>query len=229
MSPTKKSTTASSTFEPSSGHQITIGEAHQLASSITTYGKVISAVTISPSDAGTVHPQGKEDDLQLALVFGISDQGQCIRLPEPQKVYLPAPDSPADGCGWDPSQYVAWKNLPRDWNTVHVQTQVKPLAMALRTAATSAIKPTADAGSVPPFLSDVLCINWVGLSATIFVDGSLTLQTFWERNHHTPFTFNEQVSLANVIQSAYGKQFAPQSLTGGTTINTLAGWIPATL
>jgi len=229
MSPTKKSATASSAFVPSSDHQISVGAAYQLASSITVYGKVISAVTISPSDAGIVHPQGKEDNLQLALVFGICDQGQCVKLPAPQKVYLPAPDGPADGCDWDPSQYVAWKNLPREWNTVHVQTQTKPLIMALRGASTFATKPMADAGAANPSLSDVLCLNWVGLSATIFVDGSLTLQTFWERNHETPFTFNEQVSLANVIKTAYGRQFAPQSLTGGTTINTLAGWIPATL
>jgi len=229
MSSTKNPTTASPTFVPSSDHQVTVGAAHQLASSITAYGKLISAVTISPSDAGIVHPQGKADDLQLALVFGICDQGQCIKLPQPQKVYLPAPDGPAVGCSWDPSQYVVWKNLPRDWNTVHVQTQTKPLAMVLRTAATLATKPIADAGSPPPFLSDVLCINWVGLPSTIFVDGSLTIQTFWERNHQTPFTFNEQVSLANVIRSAYGKEFSPKSLTGGTTINTLAGWIPATL
>jgi hypothetical protein len=229
MPPTKKSTTASSTFVPSSDHEISVGAAHQLASSITAYGKVISAVTISPSDAGTVHPQGKEDNLQLALVFGICDQGQCIRLPQPQKVYLPAPDGPADGCGWDPSQYLSWKNLPREWNTVHVQTQTKPLAMALRTAETLATKPMADAGTAPPLLSDVLCIKWVGLPSTIFVDGTLTIQTFWERNHKTPFTFNEQVSLANAIKTAYGKEFSPQVLTGGTTINTLAGWIPATL
>jgi hypothetical protein len=103
-----------------------------------------------------------------------------------------------------------------------------PKAQA-RAALALATAPAPDAGPAPPFLSDVLCKNWVGLPTTIFVDGSLTLQTFWERNHHTPFTFNEQVSLANAIKSAYGKQFAPQSLTGGTTINTLAGWIPAPL
>jgi hypothetical protein len=104
-----------------------------------------------------------------------------------------------------------------------------PAPRKAKAALALATPPAPDAGSAPPFLSDVLCINWVGLPATVFVDGSICLQTFWERNHHTPFTFNEQVSLANVIKSAYGKQFAPQALAGATVINTLAGWIPATL
>jgi len=140
-------------FKPSSGHQITVGEAHQLLSTISAYGKVITGVTMDPSEAGTVHPQGKDEDLQLALVFGTSSQGKCVTLSPPQKVYMPAPDGPADGCGWDPAQYVVWKNLPLDWTTVHVQSQPKTLAMAFAPRDAAATKPSA---------MDVMSNDWLG-------------------------------------------------------------------
>jgi hypothetical protein len=82
---TEKSSVGASSFVPSAEHQISLGEAHQLASTITVYGKLIADVPITPSEAGTVHPRGEDESLQLALVFGISDNGQCITLPQPQK------------------------------------------------------------------------------------------------------------------------------------------------
>ena len=127
----KKSSSASATFKPTSDHQITLGDAHQLVSSISAYGKIVTGITMDLASAGTVDPKGGTGDLQLALVYGISDRLRCITLRAPEKVYLPAPDGPADGCGWDPKDFVVWKNLPRNWKTVHVQTVNKPLAMAL--------------------------------------------------------------------------------------------------
>lgn len=223
MAPTNKFSSASSVFKPTSGHQITLGDAHQLASTISAYGKIVTGISMDPASAGTVHPQGGTGDLQLALVCGISDGSRCITLRVPQKVYLPAPDGPADGCGWDPATFVVWKNIPRDWNTVHVQTVTKPLSMALGVSNLLA------ATSPQPFLSDVLCLDWVGLPATIAIDDTQTIQTFWEHNHKTTFTFNEQVSLANVIQQQYGRTFSPQTLVAGTKISDLENWIPATL
>ena len=76
-----------------------------------------------------------------------------------------------------------------------------------------------------PFLSDVLCLNWVGLPATIAIDDGQTIQTFWEHNHKTAFTFNEQVSLSNVIQQQYERTFTPQTLVAGTKISDLENWI----
>src|SRR6267378_5443663 len=49
-----------------------------------------------------------------ALVFGVRDGLRCMRLPSPRYLTLPAPDGPADGCGWDPDEYVVWKGLPKN-------------------------------------------------------------------------------------------------------------------
>jgi hypothetical protein len=212
MPPTKKSTTASSIFKPSPDHQISIGAAHQLASSMTAYGKVISAITISPSDAGTVHPQGKEDNLQLALVFGICDQGQCIRLPEPQKVYLPAPNGPADGCRWDPAQYVVWKNLPRNWNTIHVQSQLKPLAMAL----------APQASAVSPLLEDVLNDQWLHTSSHVYINPGDTLGALWAQYGAGDYTTAVVQRLIKAIQGAYdGLTLPASSLPAALTFSQL--------
>lgn len=219
----KKSSSASATFKPTSDHQITLGDAHQLVSSISAYGKIVTGITMDLASAGTVDPKGGTGDLQLALVYGISDRLRCITLRAPEKVYLPAPDGPADGCGWDPKDFVVWKNLPRNWKTVHVQTATKPLAMAL------GARDLAGTPSTQPFLSDVLCLDWVGLPATIAIDDTQTIQTFWEHNHKTTFTFNEQVSLANAIQQQYSRTFTPQTLVAGTKVSDLEAWIPATL
>jgi hypothetical protein len=35
------------------------------------------------------------------------------------------------------------------------------------------------------------------------------------------------VSLSNVIRKAYGKSFDPNKLTATTTVQIVAGWIPA--
>ena len=223
MARTKKPSTPSVAFVPTSDHQITLGDAHQLVSTISAYGKIVRGISMNPASAGTAHPQGGTGDLHLALVYGISDGNRCITLHPPEKVYLPAPDGPADGCGWDPSKFVVWRNLPRDWDTIHVQTATKPLAMALGARSLLA------AANPQPFLSDVLCVNWVGLPSTIEIDDSQTIQTFWEHNHKTAFTFNEQVSLANTIHQQYARTFTPQTLVAGTKISDLESWIPATL
>jgi hypothetical protein len=211
-------------FSPTEDHQISLAEAHQLTSTVTVYGKVIKGMTMPPATAGTTHPQGGDGNLQLALVYGVSDGGRCITLATPENVYLPDPDGPADGCSWDPAQFVVWKNLPRDWETLHVQAVKKPLVAAL------SVRDTALAAFPQVFLSDVLCIDWVGLPATLDnIDDTQTIQTFWEHNHQTSFTFNEQLSLSNVIQQKFGRKFPPQSLVAGTKISDLENWIPATL
>jgi hypothetical protein len=223
MAPTKKPSSISAAFAPTVDQQITLGDAHQLVSTISAYGKIVSGVTMDPVSAGTVHPHGQTSDLCLALIYGISDGGSCITLRTPEKVYLPAPDGPADACNWDPSKFLVWRKLPRDWDTIHVQTVKKPLAMALGVRDLAAPYPQV-------FLSDVLCLNWVGLPTTIDnIDDGQTIQTFWEHNHKTAFTFNEQVSLANVIQQQFGRTFSAQTLVAGTKISDLENWIPATL
>ena len=211
---TEKPSVAAKSFVPSAEHQISLGEAHQLASTLTVYGKLIADVTVTLSDAGTVHPQGKNENLQLALVFGILDNGQCITLPQPQKVYLPAPDSPADGCGWDPSQYVVWKNLPRDWNTLHVQTKVKPLAIALKPMMSVALTPQ-------PFLEDVLNDQWLKTSTHVNINPGDTLGGLWGQYGAGDYNSGVVQRLIQAIQTAYGVSLPASSLPVGLTFSQL--------
>lgn len=74
-------------------------------------------VAVQPRTSGILHPAGAEDEMKLAQIVGYLDQGRCVRLSEPQVIAMPDPDDPADGCGWDPTEYVVWKNLPRNWTT----------------------------------------------------------------------------------------------------------------
>ena len=210
----KKPSVAANSFVPSAEHQISLGEAHRLASTITVYGKLIAGVTVTPSDAGTVHPRGEDDSLQLALVFGISDNGQCITLPQPQKVYLPAPDGPADGCGWDPSQYLVWKNLPRDWNTLHVQTQAKPLAMALKPMMSVAL-------ASQPSLEDVLNNQWLKTSTPVNINPGDTLGGLWAQFGAGDFDSGVVQRLIQAIQAAYGVSLPASSLPASLTFSQL--------
>jgi hypothetical protein len=201
--PTRKPSSAAKSFIPSSEHQITVGAAHQLVASISAYGKLVSGVTIDPSDAGTFHPQGKDESLQLALVFGLCDSGQCIKLSQPQKVYLPSPDGPADGCGWEPTQYLVWKNLPRDWNTIHVLTQLKPLSMALQPMMS---------GTSFPYLEDVLNDNWLNTSTHVPINPGDTLGALWAKYGAGDYTTGVIQRLIQAIKNAYAVSLAASSL-----------------
>jgi hypothetical protein len=214
MPANKKPTPAASSFVPSPQHQITVGAANQLVSCITAYGKLITGVTIAPSDAGTVHPLGKNESLQLAIVFGIRDGGQCITLPKPQKVYLPSPDGPADGCGWDSTEYVVWRNLPRDWKTLHVQTEAKPLTMALQ--------PRMGAAPTPlPFLEDVLNDKWLHTSTPVDINPNDTLGALWAQYGAGDYTTGVVQRLITAIQNAYGVSLAASSLPSTLSFSQL--------
>jgi hypothetical protein len=90
-----------------------------------------------------------------------------------------------------------------------------------------ALAPMAAAYQEPRFLADEMCLDWMKLSASVFIDPSWTLKAVWVKLHQSDFTFNEQVSLSNVIRKAYGKSFDPNKLTATTTVQIVAGWIPA--
>jgi hypothetical protein len=45
---------------------------------------------------------------------------------------MPTPDGPADGCSWDPTEYVVWKKLPNNWTTLHLKVSATSLHTALR-------------------------------------------------------------------------------------------------
>lgn len=216
--PRKKAGTSPISFVPSERHHITIGRA-TVPATMSVYGKLIKNITMAPSEAGTSHPFGHEEDLQLALVYGYQSENRCISLSPPRQIYLPSPTGPADGCGWDPKEFVVWKNLPKHWTTLHVQSRSTTLSVAL------ALTYIADQDS--RYLADVMCLDWMKLTASQFIDPSWNLQTVWVKLHQGDFTFYQQVSLSNVIQKAYGTTLEATSLTATISVQTVAGWIPA--
>jgi hypothetical protein len=117
-------------------HFTTLSEVSGWQSTICVYGKLITNAEVQPGTSGILHPAGTNDPLQLAQVVGYSDQGRCIRLDEPQIIALPAPGGPADGCGWDPTQYVVWKNLAKNWTTLQMQFHATALHGVLKSAGT---------------------------------------------------------------------------------------------
>ena len=103
-------------------------------STLDVYGQIIKNADVQPGASGILHPTGVDESLALARVVGYLDQGRCVRLGEPQVLAMPAPDGRADRCGWDPEQYVVWKNLPRNWLTLHVQFRTAGIHATLESA-----------------------------------------------------------------------------------------------
>jgi hypothetical protein len=119
-------------------HYTSISEVAGRQSSISVFGKLLKNGEIKSDASGLTHPSGADENLQLAQVVGYMEQGQCVRLTEPQLIALPAPDGPADGCGWDPKEYVVWKSLPKNWVTLHLQASTKSLQDSLKPFASAA-------------------------------------------------------------------------------------------
>jgi hypothetical protein len=119
-------------------HYTSISEVAAGQSVMSVFGKLVKNADIEPNVTGITHPTGSNESLQLAQVVGYTEHGQCVRLPEPQLVALPVPDGPADGCGWDPQLYVVWKNLPKNWVTLHLKATTKSLHSALTATSGSA-------------------------------------------------------------------------------------------
>jgi hypothetical protein len=119
-------------------HYTSISEVAGRQSLISVFGKLLKNAEVESGASGIAHPSGADEDLQVAQVVGYMDQGQCVRLSEPQLIALPAPDGPADGCGWDPKEYVVWKSLPKNWTTLHLQASTKSLQDSLKPFAVAA-------------------------------------------------------------------------------------------
>ena len=123
-------------------HFIGLTEASSIHSTISVYGKIVRNTPIAAGTSGILHPLGNDEELQLAHVVGYSDKGRCFRLSEPQLLALPAPDGPADACGWDPNKYVVWNSLPRNWTTLHLQARTRSLHSALTASSFTDTVPT---------------------------------------------------------------------------------------
>src|SRR5260370_34229388 len=112
-------------------HYVDFSTAIGSQASITLYGKIVKDVMLDPLASGILHPRGASGDLVLAKITGYLDQGKCQTLDNPVIVTLPEADGPADGCDWDPKEYVVWKSVPKNWITLHVDAKPRSLVDAL--------------------------------------------------------------------------------------------------
>jgi len=172
------------------------------------FGKVIDPDPISDL------PEGYE----LAQVLGFREQGRCARLAVPQHLSLPKLNGPADGCGWDPSQFVVWKNLPKSLMTTHVQTKVAPLHEALLAA------PAAMALGSEPTVDDVLH-QWLSQSVSGQpIPDVDQLQVAWATfGSGGGFTVQVQQNLATLLNNAFSPSpsIVPANLPGTLTVGQL--------
>jgi len=194
-------------FTLAKGHKASFQASPLSEAGIDVFGKVIDPAPIADL------PKGH----QLALVYGFREQGRCGRLPIPQHLSLPEPDGPADGCGWDPSQFVVWKNLPKSLMTTHVKTRMAPLHEALLAA------PTTMALASEPTVDDVLH-QWVSQNAPRPIPDVDQLQVVWANfGSGGGFTVQVQQNLANLLNNAFAldPQLVPANLPGTLTVGQL--------
>jgi len=59
---------------------------------------------------------------RLALIYGFCYQGHCYSLPEPVVIMVQGDGVPAEGCGWDNTQYRSW-NVDKLDPTILLQVQ----------------------------------------------------------------------------------------------------------
>jgi hypothetical protein len=202
--------------QPSKTKNFTLAEGHKVSfqagplsdPTIDIFGKVIDPAPISDLSAGH----------QLAQVYGFRELGRCARLPVPQHLSLPKPDGPADGCGWDPSQFVVWKNLPKSLMTTHVQTKMVPLHETLLAA------PNTIALASEPTVDDVLH-HWLIKSVPgQSIPNEDQLQVAWKDfGSGGLYTVQEQQNLANLLNNAFAldPKLVPANLPGTLTVYDL--------
>jgi hypothetical protein len=204
----KSKTSKTKRFTLAKGHKASFQANPFFEAGIDIFGKVIDPAPISDLQAGH----------QLAQVYGFREQGRCARLPVPQHLSLPTPDGPADGCGWDPSQFVVWKNLSKSLMTTHVQTKTVPLHQALLAASTTmalASEPTVD---------DVLH-QWLSRSIPGQpIPNADQLPVAWASfGSGGAFTVQVQQNLANLLNNAFAPDPAivAANLPGTLTVGQL--------
>jgi hypothetical protein len=147
------------------------------------YGKVL---------AGKTPPSGP-----TAVIYGAGDESGCVKLPSPQYLTLPAPNGPADGCGWDPKEFVVWKRLPKNLATVHTESQVKPLHEAL-------FSRTSHVVSIAEPTVDSVLHSWLPRSVSgQMIDDNLQLAEAWKQFGIAGFTVPVQQNLARLLNQAF--------------------------
>jgi hypothetical protein len=105
MSPKTKSKQSkkNKSFKPGPGHVTPLSAVATSHTGVDVFGKVVEPVVA-----------GLPEDHQMAEIYGYCDQSGCVRFPVTERISLPAPDGPADECGWDPTSFVVWRDLPRE-------------------------------------------------------------------------------------------------------------------
>lgn len=195
-------------FTLTQGHKVSFQAVPLSEASIDIFGKVIDPAPIS--DLPEAH--------HLAQVYGFREQGLCVRLPLPQQLSLPMPDGRADGCGWDPSQFVVWRNLPKTFLTAHITAKMTTLHEALLAA------PTTRALASEPTVDDVLH-QWLNQSvAGQPIPNEDQLQVAWKDfGSGGAFTIQVQQNLANLLNTnfALAPQVVPANLPATLTVDQL--------
>jgi hypothetical protein len=155
---------------------------------------------------------------QMAEIFGYRDQGGCVRFPVTERISLPAPDGPADGCGWDPSRFVVWKNLPRSLVTKQLDVKMTTVHEVVTAAW---LKAGLDSERT---VDDVLHV-WLSQSVTGQPIPDLdALQVAWAAfGSGGAFTPQVQQNLANLLNKefALSPQLVIANLPGALTVGQL--------
>lgn len=195
-------------FTAGKGHKATFQARLLPETGVDVFGKVVDPPPISDLPSG----------YQLAQVYGFRDHGQCVRLPVPQHLSLPQPDGPADGCGWDPAQFVVWKRLSKSLVTAHLQIKVASLHEVLLAASGTTAR------AAEPTVDDVLH-QWLSQStpgqAIPNVD---QLQVAWKDfGSGGAYTVQIQQNLANLLNNAFAldPKVVPANLPGTLTVGQL--------
>jgi len=138
------------------------------------------------------------DQHQMAEIFGYRDQSGCVRFHISERISLPAPDGPADGCGWDPSLFVVWRDQPRTLVLNHLEVSTTTLQEVLTTA-------TLKAGMGPEPTVDAVLHEWLSQSVPGQPIPELDqLQVAWASfGSGGAFTPQVQQNLANLLNGAF--------------------------
>jgi len=190
-------------------------------STLTAYGKLIGGGESTPSALGVSHPHRVGEALNKSLVFGVQIDNQCVKLPSPQEVALPEPDGPADGCGWDPAQYAVWKNLPRNWTTIHFQSQPKLLTTALFRGTERPAQQSLGGGVTTDFGAQVKSIveNWANMATE--PPGSAVLQSLWASSGIGGTFALAAMNLAQTLNSKLSSHILGSDISATTTVDQL--------
>jgi hypothetical protein len=210
-------------------HYLDFAQASSTQMTLTAYGKLIKNSETLPSAAGISHPHGLSELLQASLVYGVAIGGRCITLPGPQQVMLPAPDGRADDCGWDPTEYVVWRNLPREWVTSHISAERRTLSDALFSGLNNVTNRSVNAFALalPSVGERVMAIVKAWGNMTNDPEGSDQLQVLWAASHPGGSFGDGAKLLAQKINDAFGTQLQPTDLNPPDKIKTVDDLINA--